>query len=86
MKLANLKRLKAIDTLSGSKLAAIENELAAMKVCYELFLKTRPAGRYKLWADKNYKIIVETAERLPESVIQEDNELMMYYDISLGRV
>ena len=44
------------------------------------------AGFAKLWADKNYKLIVETAERLPESIIQEDDKLLMYYDISLGRV
>ena len=44
------------------------------------------AGFAKLWVDKNYKLIVETAERLPESVIQEDDKLLMYYDISLGRV
>lgn len=43
-------------------------------------------GFAKLWADKNYKLIVETAERLPESVIQEDDKLLMYYDLSLGRV
>lgn len=43
------------------------------------------AGFAKLWADKNYKLIVETAERLPESVVQEDDKLLMYYDISLGR-
>jgi DNA modification methylase len=43
-------------------------------------------GFAKLWADKNYKLIVETAERLPESVIQEDDKLLMYYDISLGRL
>jgi len=43
-------------------------------------------GFAKLWADKNYKIIIETAERLPEKVIQEDDKLLMYYDISLGRV
>ena len=43
-------------------------------------------GFAKLWTDKNYKLIVETAERLPESVIQEDDKLLMYYDISLGRV
>jgi DNA modification methylase len=42
-------------------------------------------GFAKLWADKNYKLIVETAERLPEKVIQEDDKLLMYYDISLGR-
>lgn len=44
------------------------------------------AGFAKLWTDKNYKLIVETAERLPESVIQEDDKLLMYYDISLGRL
>ena len=43
-------------------------------------------GFAKLWADKNYKLIVETGERLPESVIQEDDKLLMYYDISLGRI
>lgn len=44
------------------------------------------AGFAKLWKDNNYKLIIETAERLPESVIQEDDKLLMYYDISLGRV
>lgn len=44
------------------------------------------AGFAKLWKDKNYALIVKTAERLPESVIQEDDKLLMYYDISLGRL
>lgn len=44
------------------------------------------AGFAKLWKDKNYKLIVETAERLPETVIQEDDKLLMYYDISIGRI
>lgn len=44
------------------------------------------AGFAKLWADKNYRLIVETAERLPEQIVQEDNKLLMYYDISLGRI
>ena len=35
---------------------------------------------------KNYKAIVDIAERLPEQTIQEDSNLLMYYDISLGRV
>lgn len=44
------------------------------------------AGFAKLWKEKNYKLIVETAERLPEKIIQEDDKLLMYYDLSLGRV
>lgn len=43
-------------------------------------------GFSRLWKDKNYKAIVDLAERLPESTIQEDPNLLMYYDISLSRV
>ena len=44
------------------------------------------AGFSKLWKDKNYQAIVDVAERLPEETIQEDPNLLMYYDISLSRV
>lgn len=43
-------------------------------------------GFSRLWKDKNYAAIVSIAERLPEKTIQEDQNLLMYYDISLGRV
>lgn len=43
-------------------------------------------GFSKLWKDKNYQAIVNLAERLPEQTIQEDPNLLMYYDISLSRV
>ena len=43
-------------------------------------------GFSRLWKDKNYQAIVDVAERLPEKVIQEDANLLMYYDISLGRI
>lgn len=39
-----------------------------------------------LWKDKNYQAIVDIANRLPEQTIQEDPNLLMYYDISLSRV
>lgn len=44
------------------------------------------AGFSRLWKEKNYKAIVDIAERLPEQTIQEDANLLMYYDISLGRI
>ena len=44
------------------------------------------AGFAKLWKDKDYATIISLAERLPEETIQEDQNLLMYYDISLGRV
>ncbi len=44
------------------------------------------AGFSKLWKEKNYQAIVSLAERLPEETVQEDPNLLMYYDISLGMV
>lgn len=44
------------------------------------------AGFAKLWKEKDYKNIVKVAKRLPDSVIQEDDKLLMYYDISLSRI
>lgn len=43
-------------------------------------------GFSKLWKDKDYKKIIQVANRLPDIVIQEDDKLLMYYDISLSRV
>ena len=43
-------------------------------------------GFSRLWKEKDYRAIVEIAERIPEQVIQEDASLLMYYDISLSRV
>lgn len=42
-------------------------------------------GFSRLWKEKNYQAIVDIAERLPEQTIQEDANLLMYYDISLSR-
>ncbi|MCH6265332.1 DNA methyltransferase [Neobacillus citreus] len=38
------------------------------------------AGFKKAWSDKDYQKIVTVGDRLPESVIQEDDKLLMYYD------
>ena len=44
------------------------------------------AGFSHLWKDKNYQAIISIAQRLPEQTIQEDPNLLMYYDISLSRL
>lgn len=44
------------------------------------------AGFKKLWDEKNYAAIVAVADRLPESVIQEDPNLLMYSDLASTRV
>jgi hypothetical protein len=38
------------------------------------------AGFAQAWKDRDYPTIVRVAERLPESVLQEDPDLLMYYD------
>ncbi len=38
------------------------------------------AGFSHAWHERDYATIVEVAERLPEQVLQEDPELLMYYD------
>ncbi|MCF0133969.1 MAG: DNA methylase [Blautia sp.] len=43
-------------------------------------------GFAKLWKDKNYQAIVDMAERLPDVTVQEDPNILMYYDISLSRI
>lgn len=43
-------------------------------------------GFAKLWKKKNYQAIIDMAERLPEQTVQEDPNILMYYDISLSRV
>ena len=44
------------------------------------------AGFAHAWGQKDYKTIVEVAARLPESVLQEDPMLLMYYDNASLRV
>ena len=38
------------------------------------------AGFKKAYSEKNFERIVKVGERLPESIIQEDDKLLMYYD------
>ncbi len=44
------------------------------------------AGFKQAWNVKDYETIVRVAERLPESVVQEDPDLLMYYDNASLRV
>ena len=44
------------------------------------------AGFARLWKDKNYQAIVDMSERLPAQTVQEDPNILMYYDISFSRI
>jgi len=43
------------------------------------------AGFKRAWHERDYRLIVKVAERLPPSVLQEDAGLLMYYDNALMR-
>ena len=43
------------------------------------------AGFSQAWKDREYAVIVEVAERLPEQVLQDDAQLSMYVNNALGR-
>ncbi|MBA3923405.1 MAG: hypothetical protein H0X31_17605 [Nostocaceae cyanobacterium] len=44
------------------------------------------AGFAKAWKDKNYQLIVDVAEKIPEKVLQEDPKLIMLYDNAMNRL
>jgi len=44
------------------------------------------AGFADAWQRKDFEIIVKVAERLPENVLQEDRDLLMYYDTASLRM
>lgn len=43
------------------------------------------AGFKKCWSERDYTMIVSIGERLPSSILQEDEVLLMYYDNAVTR-
>ena len=43
------------------------------------------AGFFKAYQDQDYTTIIEVAERIPETVLQEDQKLLLWYDQALTR-
>jgi len=44
------------------------------------------AGFKKAWQERDYQTIIEVARKVPETVLQEDPKLLMWYDQALTRV
>ena len=59
--------------LSGKKIKIVRTE--AVRI-----------GFKTCWAERDYMTIIVVAERLPKNIIQEDPDLLMYYDNALMRV
>ncbi|MDX9865178.1 MAG: hypothetical protein RBT34_10270, partial [Anaerolineaceae bacterium] len=43
------------------------------------------AGFKKAWQDRDYQTIVSIADKIPESVLEEDPKLLMWYDQAITR-
>jgi hypothetical protein len=43
------------------------------------------AGFKKAWQEREYKTIIEVAQKIPENVLQEDPKLLMWYDQAVTR-
>ena len=43
-------------------------------------------GFDECWKERNYSLIVKVGDRLPETVLQEDPALLMYYDNAASRM
>jgi hypothetical protein len=43
------------------------------------------AGFKKAWQEKDYRTIIDVAQKIPENVLQEDSKLIMWYDQAMTR-
>lgn len=43
------------------------------------------AGFKKAWQEKDYRTIIEVADKIPDNVLQEDSKLLMWYDQAITR-
>lgn len=83
----NPERQEHLEQLREKSLLREFQEYSAGKGRLKIFrTEAVRAGFKRTWAEKNYSLIVQVAQRLPESVLQEDPGLLMYYDNALMRV
>lgn len=62
-----LKQFEEYKTFSGKKIKQVRMEAVR-------------AGFKKAWKDRDYETIIHIAEKIPESLLQEDEKLLMWYD------
>lgn len=48
-------------------------------------LEAMRAGFKRAWQERGYDTIIEVADKIPEKVLQEDRDLLMWYDAALTR-
>ena len=60
-----------------------QSKLKTLKV---FRLEAVRSGFKKAWQERDYQTIIEVARKVPETVLQEDPKLLMWYDQALTRV
>lgn len=62
-------------------------EYREMKKKLKVFrLEAVRAGFKKAWQERDYAVIVEVADKIPDSVLEEDPKLLMWYDQAVTRL
>jgi DNA modification methylase/DNA-directed RNA polymerase subunit RPC12/RpoP len=84
-KVADLEKLRE-KTLLREFTSYVEEMNKSKKKLKQFRLEAIRAGFKKAWSDKDYQTIVQVGERLPESVLQEDDKLLMYFDNAQTRL
>ena len=51
----------------------------------EFRLEAIRAGFKRCWQDRDYRTVIAVSEKIPESVLQEDPKLLMWYDTAITR-
>lgn len=78
-KQADLEKLREKSLLR--EFASYMEELSKSKKKLKQFrTEAIRAGFKKAWAEKDYQTIVNVGQRLPETILQEDDKLLMYFD------
>ncbi len=54
--------------------------MAGLKRTRKKRLEAVRAGFSRAWKERNYAVIVQVADRLPERVFEDDQQLLMYAD------
>lgn len=80
-KAADLEKLREKDLLR----AFAEYRASKARRLKQFRLEAVRVGFRKAWQDKDYDTIIAVAEKIPESVLQEDPKLTMWYDQALTR-
>ena len=62
-----------------------EYRQAAQRKLKVFRLEAVRAGFKKAWQERDYATIITVAEKIPESILQEDPKLLMWYDQALTR-